>query len=74
MNKDTFKQYKLKIAYKVVQVLVTWCCKNQDRYNHMICVAFNGVLNDYQDGLNKAIFNKSIYKDLIRGEKNETNK
>jgi hypothetical protein len=50
--------------------LVTWCCKNQDRYNHMICVAFNGVLNDYQNGLNKANFNKSIYKDLIRGEKN----
>ena len=69
MNRNLFKQYKLKIAFKVVQVLVTWCVKNQDKYNHMICVAFNGILNDYQNGYNKAIFNKSIYEDLKKGEK-----
>tara|TARA_R110002012_G_scaffold291726_1_gene486334 strand:- start:367 stop:582 length:216 start_codon:yes stop_codon:yes gene_type:complete len=71
MNRNLFKQYKLKIAYKVVQVLITWCVKNKDSYNHMICVAFNGIINDYQDGLDKAWFNESIYKDLKKGEKYE---
>jgi len=71
MNRNLFKQYKLKIAFKVVQVLVTWCVKNQDKYNQMICIAFNGILNDYQNRLDKAIFNKSIYDKLIKGENNE---
>ena len=71
MKRNLFKEYKLKIAFKIVQVLVTWCVKNQDKYNQMICVAFNGILNDYQNGLDKAIFNKSIHDKLIKGGNNE---
>ena len=41
MKRNLFKQYKLKIAFKSVQIFVTWCVKNQDKYNQMICIAFN---------------------------------
>ena len=41
-------EYKYKIISKVIQNLVTWCSKNNDKKNQMICVYFQGVLNDYK--------------------------
>jgi len=40
-------EYKYKIISKVIQTLVTWCSENNDKKNQMICVYFQGVLNDY---------------------------
>ena len=41
-------EYKYKIISKVIQNLVTWCSENNDKKNQMICVYFQGVLNDYK--------------------------
>ena len=46
-------EYKYKIISKVIQNLVTWCSKNNDKRNQMICVYFQGVLNDYKNKKNK---------------------
>ena len=63
-----FKQYKLKILYKVIQLLNLWCIKNEDKYNQMIVIAFQGLLNQYQDK-QKPLFNEGIYARLKQGLK-----
>jgi len=47
-------EYKYKIISKVIQNLVTWCLENNDKKNQMICVYFQGVLNDYKNKKNKS--------------------
>ena len=47
-------EYKYKIISKVIQNLVTWCSENNDKKNQMICVYFQGVLNDYKNKKNKS--------------------
>lgn len=61
-----FKQYKLKMLFKVIQLLNVWCIKNNDNYNQMIVIAFNGLLNEYQNKL-QPTFNEGIYKKLKFG-------
>ena len=55
-------EYKYKIISKVIQNLVTWCSKNNDKKNQMICVYFQGVLNDYM----KKIKNTSSKRQAAR--------
>ena len=61
-----FKQYKLKMLYKVIQLLNLWCIKNEDKYNQMIVIAFQGLLNQYQLK-EKPSFNEGIYAQLKQG-------
>ncbi len=58
-----FKKYKIKMLFKVIQLLNLWCIKNNDKYNQMIVVAFNGLLNEYQMKQTPT-FNKGIYDRL----------
>ena len=59
-------EYKYKIISKVIQTLVTWCSKNNDKKNQMICVYFQGVLNDYMK--------KNLTLDMFIAMKDKKNK
>jgi hypothetical protein len=59
-------KYKYKIISKVIQNLVTWCSKNNDKKNQMICVYFQGVLNDYMK--------KNLTLDMFIAMKDKKNK
>ena len=59
-------EYKYKIITKVIQTLVTWCSKNKDKKNQMICVYFQGVLNDYMK--------KNLTLDMFIAMKDKKNK
>ena len=58
-----FKKYKIKMLFKVIQLLNLWCIKNNDKYNQMIVIAFNGLLLEYQNK-ETPTFNKQIYDKL----------
>ena len=60
-----FKKYKIKMLFKVIQLLNLWCIKNNDKYNQMIVIAFSGLLNEYQTKQTPT-FNKNIYDKLKR--------
>lgn len=40
-------KYKYKIISNAIQLMVTWCCKNNNKTDQMILVNAQGVLNKY---------------------------
>jgi len=55
-------KYKYIIISNAIQLMVKWCCKNNNKKDHMILVKTQGILNNYFNSNKSNYLNKEFKK------------